>query len=78
MVIDYRESRDAIAAQKLLARAGIVAVYIPDKIVRVSGDPAQTVWVAQRLRIPRAADARAAALLEEYDLWGQLADEEQD
>jgi len=31
VVIDYREARDAIAAQKLLARAGIVAVYIPTR-----------------------------------------------
>ena len=76
MVIDYREARDAIAAQKLLARAGIIAVYIPDKMVRLSDDPAQTVWVAQRLRIPRADDARAAALLEEYDLQGEPAGDE--
>ena len=78
MVIDYREARDAIAAQKLLARAGIIAVYIPDLLVRVSDDPAQTMWVAQRLRIPRADEARAAALLADYDLPGQLADEEQE
>ena len=71
MVIDYREARDAIAAQKLLARAGIVAVYIPDKVVLVSDDPTQTMWLAQRLQVSPADDARAAALLEEYHLQGE-------
>jgi hypothetical protein len=71
VVIDYREARDAIAAQKLLARAGIVAVYIPDKVVAVSADPALTQLVVQRLRVPRADAARAAAILDEYDLSGE-------
>ena len=78
MVIDYREARDAIAAQKLLARAGIVAVYIPDLLVQVSDDPAQTMWVAQRLRIPKADAARAAAILADYELPGHVVDEEQE
>src|SRR5687768_7314334 len=68
VVIDYREARDAIAAQKLLARAGIVAVYVPDHLVRVPADPDRTVWLAQRLRVPTADAARAAELLDEYDL----------
>ena len=77
MEIDYREARDAIAAQKLLARAGIVAVYVPDHLVRAS-DPDRTVWLAQRLRVPPADAARAAALLEEYDLRGEPAGGEWD
>ena len=71
MVIDYREARDAIAAQKLLARAGIVAVYIPDKVVRLSADPTQTVWLTQRLEVPPTDEARASALLAAYDLQGE-------
>jgi hypothetical protein len=70
--IDYREARDAIAAQKLLARAGIVAVYVPDHVVR-SDDSAQTAWLVQRLRVPRADAARAATLLEEHYLSGEPA-----
>lgn len=71
MVIDYREARDAITAQKLLARAGILAIYIPDKIVQVSDDLTQTMWLAQRLQIPPADALRAAELLAEYDLLGE-------
>jgi hypothetical protein len=71
VVVDYREARDAITAQKLLARAGILAVYIPDKIVQVSDDPTQTMWLAQRLQIPEADAVRAVELLAEYDLLGE-------
>jgi hypothetical protein len=71
MVVDYREAHQAIAAQKLLAGAGIIAVYIPDKVVRVSEDETLTVWLVQRLKIPRADAARAAALLKDHDLRGE-------
>ena len=71
MVIDYREARDAIAAETLAARAGIVAVYIPDKWVQISDDPTLTMWLAQRLHVSPSDEARAAALLEEYDLRGE-------
>jgi hypothetical protein len=69
VVIDYREARDAIAAQKLLARAGIIAVYIPDKFIAVSEDPAMTRLVVQRLEVPQVAASRATALLKEHYLW---------
>ncbi len=71
MVVDYREAKDAITAQKLLAEAGIVAVYIPDKVVAVSDDPSLTRWLVQRLQVRKSDAARAAVILKQYGLQGE-------
>jgi len=77
VVIDYREAPRAIAAQKLLAGAGIVAVYTQDKWVAVSDDPTMTMWLVQRLQIPVTDASRALAMLQQYGLWdGPLGSEQ--
>ena len=69
MVIDYRDADRAIAAQKVLATAGIVAVYTIDLVLAFSEDPELTRLLVQRLQVPNGTAARATALLKGHDLW---------
>jgi hypothetical protein len=68
VVFDYRDSRRAWAAHQVLDSAGISAVYIPEKVIAVSDDPAATLWLVHRVTVPEADDVRAAAILEAHGL----------
>ena len=65
MVIDYREAWRAADAQRILARAGVAALYTPDKLVSVSPDPTATLWVFHRLEVQPGDGDRARAILDE-------------
>lgn len=68
MVFDFRDSRLAWAAYQSLDAAGIPALYIPDKVIAVSDDPAATLFLVHRVTIPEADACRAAAVLESHGL----------
>jgi hypothetical protein len=68
VVIDYRDARLAVAAQRVLAGAGIAVVYTPEALVAVSNDPTATQWVVHRVAVPAVSDVPATAVLNEYGL----------
>jgi hypothetical protein len=68
VVFDYRDSRWAWAAHQVLDAAGIPAVYIPEKVIAVSDDPAATLWLIHRVTVPAADTVRGAAILDEHSL----------
>lgn len=74
MVIDYRESRLAVAAHRVLSRAGIAAVYTPEKLVTVSKDPNATLLLVHRVTVPATDVARAAAILDEHGMFPPSTD----
>jgi hypothetical protein len=65
---DYRDSRSACLAQRVLDAAGIPAVYIPEKLVEVSDDPNATLWLVHRVTVSEADAPRAVAVLDEHGL----------
>ena len=68
MVFDYRDSLRAYTAQQVLEGAGVPTVYILEKLVPVSDDPAATLWLVHRVTVPEADAVNAVAVLDEHGL----------